>query len=792
MALKKLSIKKYLFPLSLVLAFLLLLFIIASLVLPSIVENRIRQELSDNFGLNNFQIAVKKIGISNILASAISTGDTIAVDTIEIDYSIKSLFNKELNYIRISGLTIKINMDKNFKIGFSDFDIEKFKAIGKTKEDNKTIDIASLPFLPKKIELLNSKIIFALPSFEIPIPFQAMSSINSRENKIKTDIALMPFGEKINAGISLDPGRKSADIKLKTKSFDLCRLVQPLEYFSPGINLPAGTSLNIETDILIDKDRLKALGNFTALNPTIPAIPMEYDLDLDLLHNNTFAFKIFNCPSGPVKVVHNNQNMTLTGLRTFFNLAGTPLKASGSCSVFIKQSETQLENGKILAENINIKSRIDYDLTRPGRKINSKTHAGIYNISVETGKHKINIAGVKARLPFTISNKPLEQVNHGKFTIKKCTLDDKYQCRIKGNLSRIKSDLLIKGNVILPDIKNLILGFDTKLSLGTEDSETVKLNFYSKPYAFTLKKVAKFIPQQAKGINFTANLSSAGRIEYSPEKVKSYLKIEMNKGSLKIPDSDLDMEGISTTLEFCDLINLRSMPAQVLSIDSIRLGDINMTSAKIKYNIESASSVFIENTKIKWCNGIVSSEAFRIPDKDNNYSLILYCDRLELTGILEQLGAFHAEGSGTLSGRIPVTYNNGKIAFNNGFLFSSPGKGGKIIVDNADKLTQGIPMDTPQFSQLDLAKEALKNYNYKWAKLNLNTADDTLLVHMQFDGQPSNQVLPFEYKKELGRFVRVDAASRGSHFQGIKLDVNLKLPFNQVLKFGNKLKQGFK
>ena len=65
-------------------------------------------------------------------------------------------------------------------------------------------------------------------------------------------------------------------------------------------------------------------------------------------------------------------------------------------------------------------------------------------------------------------------------------------------------------------------------------------------------------------------------------------------------------------------------------------------------------------------------------------------------------------------------------------------------------------------------------------------------VNMQFDCKPSKKVLPFEYKEELGRFVRVDASSRGSHFQGIKLDINLKLPFNQVMKFGNKLKKAFK
>lgn len=112
------------------------------------------------------------------------------------------------------------------------------------------------------------------------------------------------------------------------------------------------------------------------------------------------------------------------------------------------------------------------------------------------------------------------------------------------------------------------------------------------------------------------------------------------------------------------------------------------------------------------------------------------------------------------------------------------------MIENSDRITTGIPMDSPQFSQLDLAKEALKDFKYKWAKLKFHTQDDTLFVDMELDGEPS-KILPFEYSKEFGGFIRVDASSPGSHFQGIKLDVNLKLPFNEVIKSGNKLKSIF-
>jgi hypothetical protein len=137
-----------------------------------------------------------------------------------------------------------------------------------------------------------------------------------------------------------------------------------------------------------------------------------------------------------------------------------------------------------------------------------------------------------------------------------------------------------------------------------------------------------------------------------------------------------------------------------------------------------------------------------------------------------------------------VVFKNGEVAFDNAFLFSTPGQGGRIVIRNPEKLVTGIPMDSPRFSQLDLAAEALKDFEYAWAKLTFDTRGETLNANMELDGRPG-RVLPFVYEKDINSFVRVDARSPGSRFQGIKLDVNLTLPFNQVVTLGNRIRKLF-
>ena len=83
---------------------------------------------------------------------------------------------------------------------------------------------------------------------------------------------------------------------------------------------------------------------------------------------------------------------------------------------------------------------------------------------------------------------------------------------------------------------------------------------------------------------------------------------------------------------------------------------------------------------------------------------------------------------------------------------------------------------------MELAREALKDYDYAWAKLRITSEGEDLLLQMQMDGKPARS-LPFVYSKEIGGFIKVEAEGQGSSFQGIRLDVNFRLPLNKILQY---------
>jgi hypothetical protein len=101
-------------------------------------------------------------------------------------------------------------------------------------------------------------------------------------------------------------------------------------------------------------------------------------------------------------------------------------------------------------------------------------------------------------------------------------------------------------------------------------------------------------------------------------------------------------------------------------------------------------------------------------------------------------------------------------------------------------MIEDIPKESAQYTQMDIAVEALKNFDYEWIKINFGSNHDILKIETQLNGKPALP-LPFKYDPQQGGFIRVKGES--VVFQGIRLNVNTSLPLNRLLNFNNSIKE---
>jgi hypothetical protein len=297
------------------------------------------------------------------------------------------------------------------------------------------------------------------------------------------------------------------------------------------------------------------------------------------------------------------------------------------------------------------------------------------------------------------------------------------------------------------------------------------------------------IDSSLEGAYMDGELGLSGSFIIDANGAKGNMSAVIQNGHLEFPEKDYEVNNISARLILPSLPVIRSGPAQQILFDKASVGDLNFDQGRILWQLESSDTIFIEEGVFNWAGGRIFTNAVRISPQMKGLMVPVFCDRLKLTEILHQFGVSGAEGEGTVSGRVPLQFEKKMIRVEDGFLFSSPGQGGSIKITAMDVLSAGIPKNTPQFAQIDFAAEALKNFQYNWVKLLLNSEDEDLVMQMQMDGKPFKS-LPFSYDTRTGYLQRVDDGTKSIN-QPIRLDINFRLPMNKLMGYSGKIQDIF-
>jgi hypothetical protein len=440
-------------------------------------------------------------------------------------------------------------------------------------------------------------------------------------------------------------------------------------------------------------------------------------------------------------------------------------------------SEVSLNSAKIKIPQVTLSGKLYMDKTRKRLTDGLLRWA---DSSMDFSEPKAKITGVHGTLPFQWPY--VNKEKRGNFSIDAMHYQKIHLGALSGTLQQTAQGISFKGKHTSRLIPELGLKFNGGAQFFDTNDPKANVHFQlAAPYVKTDIDLGRFLPA-AKGVIVSGKVSLDGDMELGNLGLSGTLKSGLNQGKVLLPEKKISIEGIQMALSIPDLPNIRSAPKQQLFFDKAAMGGITVNEGKIEFQLESLSSLFVEKSQFKWCDGNVDTYVIRISPDIEDYRLILYCDRLNMAKVLDQFGAATAVGQGSVNGRIPLRYYKGKLSFNDGVLYSTPGEKGKIRLTDTEILTAGIPPNTPQYIQMELAREALKDYDVAWAKLNISSEGEDLLLRMQLDGKPANP-LPFVYKKELGQFTKIEAKGKGSIFQGIRLNVNFRLPLNKILQY---------
>ena len=90
-----------------------------------------------------------------------------------------------------------------------------------------------------------------------------------------------------------------------------------------------------------------------------------------------------------------------------------------------------------------------------------------------------------------------------------------------------------------------------------------------------------------------------------------------------------------------------------------------------------------------------------------------------------------------------------------------------------------------------IAVSALKDFDYDWAKISLNSENRKLLVTLDINGRPAKP-LNFGFDTEVGLYKAEEDSGCTAVFEAILFTINFSLPINRMLYYGKGINEMMK
>lgn len=745
----------------------------APLYLPWALEGLLLRTARD-LGLPNPHLTIRHLGITRMDIGPCDLGKGLHVDALHADYSLAGLLKGQVNALHILGLRITVDT-RSGKMVIPGF-------LSRPTASNATL---RFPRLPDIEDLrIDGMAVFKRQTHLQTVPFALDGQL--RHPDIFALTVSLPAGQ--TPTIHLQGSIHDDDVRVAASTSALA--LNHVAILTSGLAFPAiDGALDANASLRIRPEHTATQASVTLRDVSVPSLDLA---QADALSAN---FSDSGLVLSPLRLSRPwPLELLLSDIR--LDTTAQSVSAAWELTTILPGGQNRVRLAGALEYNAGEKSEDTAALRLTARPATIRHADTILRLEaltftarhIEDSFHgRLSCRGSATLPDFSVNNialdlplawPPAQRAEQGRLGMDlrkgKTTLG-----RLDLTLEQRKTALNVRGT-LTGSVLALKAGVTGALDMGDLDASTLGIELDDQ--LLRLPGNLRMLLPALGALSGSARVSGQAKLDLSSGTPRLPIKLKLRQAELNHHSAKLRLTGGRLECAFPDLLTLRSEPAQHLRFADIRLGNVLFTKGDVVFQIEHARNILVEECSFSWAGGRVGTQAFRIDPEITDYTVVLYCDRVLLAQALEQLGFTQAQGGGSANGRIPLRYAHGSLTFDQGFLYSTPGEKGVLRLRGTEILTAGVSPDSPQYAQLDLAAEALKDYAYDWAKISMNTQGKELVISLELDGKPARP-LPFVFDREVGGFARVSGGSPGSVFQGVRLNVNFRLPLDQLLQY---------
>lgn len=169
-----------------------------------------------------------------------------------------------------------------------------------------------------------------------------------------------------------------------------------------------------------------------------------------------------------------------------------------------------------------------------------------------------------------------------------------------------------------------------------------------------------------------------------------YGKHPIVRGKIRLLDGsfaqeEMRVEGITADIPFLKGVSFRTLGRPFLAFTNAVAGKIQFQNGRAEFQV-TPEEFFLEKAEIGWCDGTLASTCFHFNFRDPAGKVTFFADKVNLGQLMSSCMPIHGKMDGALYGRIPIGIEKGKLRLYDGFLYSTPGKGGSLKITDPDDM----------------------------------------------------------------------------------------------------------
>lgn len=243
-------------------------------------------------------------------------------------------------------------------------------------------------------------------------------------------------------------------------------------------------------------------------------------------------------------------------------------------------------------------------------------------------------------------------------------------------------------------------------------------------------------------VGLTGQIRTGFRMSLADSVMTPRVEVSLRDLNLQSRSNDLEVEGIAGTVKFESLDPVSTPGNQTFTIDRLRLGAFELGQGSLAFRVENRDRLFLERST--WNlpqGGVIALRATRVDRASRRVNLELVLEDIDIIALLSRLTEEKVSGSGLVYGRIPLVYEQGRVTFERGYVYSVPGTGRVGIRDEQWLRTIMLYVNEamaghPQLSLVaQRMEEALKDFEYTYLTMDLKKAGHETAARIELRGK---------------------------------------------------------